>query len=74
MWQQCQVKSGIIFVSKFKTSEKLKGFWQSCNEKGLRFDFCLVFLVKEEEVVHKKEEHMEEKADTVTHEAEVKYW
>lgn len=33
-----------------------------------------LFLVKEEEVMHKKEEHMREKLDTMTHEEEVKPW
>lgn len=51
------------FCSKIQNFRKTQSCWQSCNEKGLRFDFCLesVFLVKEEEVVHKKEEHMEKK-------------
>lgn len=66
--------SGIIFVSKFKTSEKLKTTGTPAVKKGSGFDFWSVFFVKEEEIMHKKEEHMEEKADTVTHEEKVKPW
>lgn len=59
------------FCFKIQNFRKTQNYWHSYSEKGLRVWLLVRVFVKEEEIMHKKEEHMEEKADTVTHEEEV---
>lgn len=62
MWQQNQLKSGTLFVSKSKTSENIETSCSPAIQKDSSLTSVCMFPLEEEEDVRKQGEHVEEQA------------